>query len=181
MTMAYARFAVGAGAAGWLPNLLAFQAAWFATVLGAANGLPWLGPVAVLAAVSLHLALTARRASELRLLLVACVLGLAFEHALLHAGLVGYAGDPVWVPAWMLALWPLFATTLNASLAWFKTRLSLAILAGAVAGPLAYLGGEALGAIRLEDLALPALGLGWALAFPLLLAVARLGEAGRAA
>ena len=33
-----------------LANFLVFQAGWFATVLGAANGAPWLGPVAVLAA-----------------------------------------------------------------------------------------------------------------------------------
>jgi Zn-dependent protease with chaperone function len=57
MTMAHARFTVGAGAAGWLPNLLAFQAAWFATVLGAANGLPWLGPVCTLWVLALGWAL----------------------------------------------------------------------------------------------------------------------------
>jgi hypothetical protein len=160
-------------------NLLAFQVGWFTTVLGAAHGLPWLGPVVVVVIVGLHLALTRQRMSELRLLVAAVVLGLALEHALLYAGLVGYAGDPGWVPLWMLALWPLFATTLNASLAWFKPRLGLAALAGALAGPLAYAGGEALGAIQLNASALWVLAVGWALAFPLLLAVARQGEARR--
>lgn len=162
-------------------NLLAFQAGWFATVLGAAHGLPWLGPVAVLAAVVLHLTLTTRRLPELRLLSAAFIMGLLFEHALLYAGVVGYPGDPVWVPLWMLALWPLFATTLNVSLAWFKPRPGLAMLAGALAGPLAYAGGEALGAIRLYGTALWILAAGWAVAFPLLLAVARLGGPDRGA
>lgn len=162
-------------------NLLAFQAGWFATVLGAAHGLAWLGPVAVLAAIALHLALTPQRLPELRLLMVAAGSGLVFEHALLYAGLVRYAGDPAWVPLWMLALWPLFATTLNVSLAWFKSRLALAALAGCLAGPLAYAGGEALGAIELHEPALWVIAAGWALAFPLLLAVARLGEARRGA
>ena len=45
----------------------------------------------------------------------------------------------------MLALWPPFATTLNAPQAWFKLRLGLAALAGALAGLLANAGGEALG------------------------------------
>ncbi|MGQ9686111.1 MAG: DUF2878 domain-containing protein [Thiobacillaceae bacterium] len=160
-------------------NLLAFQAAWFATVLGAAHGLPWLGPVAVLAAVVLHLAQSTQRWPELRLLSAAFVLGFLFENALLNAGVVGYVGDPVWVPLWMLALWPLFATTLNVSLAWFKSRRGLAMLAGALAGPPAYAGGEALGAIRLYGPALWILAAGWAVTFPLLLAVARLGGADR--
>lgn len=164
----------------WWVNLGAFQAAWLATVLGAAHGLPWLGPVAVLAAVGLHLVQTRQRGPELGLLLAAALLGLVFEHALLSAGLIRYPGDPAWVPLWMLALWPLFATTLNVSLAWFKPRLVLAALAGAVAGPLAYAGGAALGAIRLEGLALWALALGWAVAFPLLLTLARRTERGAA-
>lgn len=157
-------------------NLLAFQAGWFATVLGAANGLPWLGPVAVTAVIGLHLTLTAQRLAELRLLIIAILLGLAFEHALLHAGLIAYAADSAWVPVWMLALWPLFATTLNSSLAWFRPRLGLAALAGALAGPLAYAGGAALGVIELNGPALWGLAAGWALAFPLLLAVARHDE-----
>lgn len=168
-------------AARWVLNLLAFQTGWFATVLSAANGLPWLGPVVVLAVVGLHLKLATQRLAELRLLLVALALGIVFEHALLLAGLIDYAGESVWVPVWMLALWPLFATTLNSSLAWFKPRLGLATLAGAVAGPLAYAGGAALGAITLNGYALWVLAGGWAVAFPLLLAVARQGSPGRRA
>lgn len=164
----------------WWLNLGAFQAAWFATVLGAAHGLPWLGPVAVLAAVGLHLVQTHRRSLALGLLLAAALLGFVFEHVLLSAGLVRYPGDPAWVPLWMLALWPLFATTLNVSLAWFKPRPVPAALVGAMAGPLAYAGGEALGAIRLEGVALWVLALGWAVAFPLLLTLARWSERGAA-
>lgn len=168
-------------AARWALNLLAFQTGWFATVLGAAKGLPWLGPVVVLAVLGLHLKLTAQRSAELRLLLAALVFGVVFEHALLHTGLVGYGGDTDWVPVWMLALWPLFATTLNSALAWFKPRLGLAALAGAFAGPLAYAGGAALGAIALKGPALWVLAAGWAVAFPLLLTVARQGESVRGA
>ena len=55
-------------------------------MLGAAYGLHWLDPVAVLAVVSLHLTLTTQRQFKLRLITVAILLGLIFEHALLHAG-----------------------------------------------------------------------------------------------
>jgi hypothetical protein len=152
---------------------VAFQAGWLATVLGAAKGLVWLGPLAVLAAIVAHATLASRPGLELRLLLAAAAVGLAVENTLLTLGLVHYAGDPVWVPLWMVALWPLFATTLNLTLAWLKPRLRLATVAGALAGPLAYAGGEALGAITLHGHALMVLALVWAAAFPALLALAR--------
>ena len=164
----------------WL-NLAAFQVAWFATVLGASNGLPWLGPMAVLVALGLYLVQTRQRAAALRLLLAAALVGLVVEHALFFAGFIRYPGDPAWVPLWMWALWPLFATTLRVSLAWFIPRPALAAFAGAVAGPMAYAGGEALGAIELEGFALPLLALVWAFAFPLLLYLARKVEQGGSA
>ncbi len=42
-------------------NFVAFQLGWFACVLGAANALPWLGPVVVATVVSLHLATSTGR------------------------------------------------------------------------------------------------------------------------
>lgn len=48
-----------------LVNVIAFQAGWFSCVLGAANGYPMLGPVAVLLAVSLHLAMAYKPRREL--------------------------------------------------------------------------------------------------------------------
>ncbi len=159
----------------WLLNLVVFQTAWVATVLGAARGLAWIGPAAVAAAVALHLWLTPTRAAEARLIALALILGLAVEHSLLWAGLIRYQDSPVWVPLWMLALWPLFATTLNVSLAWFKTRLLAAGLFAAVAGPLAYWGGASLGAIGLPQPSTGLLTLAaiWAVAFPGLLVTAR--------
>ena len=41
-------------------NFLAFQLGWFASVLGAAHGLPWAGPVVVAMVVMLHLRLVRR-------------------------------------------------------------------------------------------------------------------------
>ena len=153
-------------------NLTAFQAGWLAAVLGAAQGLAWLGPTAAALAIALHLGMAHRPSREVRLLLAAVVVGVILEQVLLLAGYTHYPGDPRWVPIWMIAFWPLFATTLNVSLAWLKPRRRLAVIAGAVAGPLAYAAGEALGAIRLEGHALPAIALGWAVALPLLLALA---------
>ncbi|MDT8319119.1 MAG: DUF2878 family protein [Xanthomonadales bacterium] len=41
-------------------NFAAFQLGWFSCVLGAANGVAWIGPPVVLGVVVLHLAQAAR-------------------------------------------------------------------------------------------------------------------------
>lgn len=85
-------------------------------------------------------------------------------------------------PWWILALWALFATTLNVSLGWLRSRLLLAGVLGGVAGPFAYWAGERLGALSLREpvAALGALTLGWAAILPALLALARRLDGARA-
>jgi len=67
-------------------NVIFFQAAWFAAVLGAAHGMPWLGVVAVPLALTLHLALSPDRRPELLLALAAAVTGFVFDSALIAGG-----------------------------------------------------------------------------------------------
>ena len=77
-------------------------------------------------------------------------------------------------PPWMIGLWALFASTLNVSLNWLKKHTALAILLGAISGPLCYWAGERLGALSLLNFnsAMVYLALGWAIAVPLLLKLA---------
>jgi len=167
-------------------NFIAFQLGWFACVLGAANGLPWLGPLVVGAVVVLHLGLSRRPRRELRLVGAAMLLGLAVDSLLMATGWLRYpAGQwlPFVAPYWIVAMWGLFATTLNVSMAWLRGRPVLAVLMGGVGGPLSYLAGEKLGAIELMPLlpALVALALAWALAMPLLMRLAERFDGVRAA
>jgi hypothetical protein len=160
-----------------LLNVALFQVGWFACVLGAAGGVPWLGPLVVLAVVAVHLGLARRAERELRLILAALVLGLLVDSLLLSTGWLEYPNGfwlPGLAPYWIVAMWALFATTLNVSLAWLHGRTVLAALLGAVGGPLSYLAGEKLGGIVLvkPDLALAALALAWGAAMPLLMRLA---------
>jgi cell division protein FtsW (lipid II flippase) len=77
-------------------------------------------------------------------------------------------------PYWMVAMWALFATTLNVSLRWLRPHVGLAALIGAVGGPAAYYAGARLGAIEftVAGAAMAAIALGWAVLTPLLLRVA---------
>jgi hypothetical protein len=157
-----------------LVNFVAFQLGWFACVLGAANGMAWAGPVVVVAAVVLHLATARRPLGELYLVLAAMLVGLVADSLLLATGWLSYPAG-LWLPGlapyWIIAMWALFATTLNVSMGWMRGRPVLTVLMGAVGGPMSYLAGEKLGAIELTQpvLALAALALAWAVAMPLLM------------
>ena len=154
-------------------NFILFQIGWFSCVLGAANGIAWLGPLVVLAAVLIHLKLSLRPAAELRLILLAVVIGLVADSLILATGWISYpAGvlvEPL-APYWIVAMWALFATTLNVSMGWMRGRPLLAVVMGAVGGPLSYLAGQKLGGIELNQTtyALAALAVAWAVAMPLL-------------
>lgn len=160
-----------------LINFAAFQAGWFACVLGAAHGLPLLGPLVVLAVVALHLVLSRRPATELRLILSAMVAGVVADSLLVFSGWVSYPTGtlvPGMAPYWIIAMWALFATTLNVSMKWLRDRPVVTVMMGAIGGPMSYLAGQKLGAITfLQPLpALAALTLIWALAMPLLMLAA---------
>ncbi len=162
---------------GWLPNLAAFQAGWWAVVLTAAADRPLVGMAVVAVLLAWHLLRVRPRRGEPVLIGLTALAGLAFESLLQATGWVSFAGagPAAWLaPLWMAALWANFATTLNVSLRSLRGRPWLAAGLGAVGGPAAYWGGAQLGAMTFHHPAagLAALGLAWALLTPLLLAVA---------
>ncbi len=160
-----------------LVNFFAFQAGWFASVLGAANDMPWVGPMVILAIVVLHLRYAVRPDLEAGLLAASGIIGLYFDSLLVTMGWVAYPSGMLsasFAPYWIVTMWVLFATTLNSSMAWLKGRRALAAVLGAVAGPLSYVAGAKLGGIEFVDraYALFFLSLGWAVAMPVLISLA---------
>jgi hypothetical protein len=160
-----------------LLNIAAFQAGWLACVLGAAHGLAWAGTLAAALIVAWHLWRAARPGREAALAAAALLLGAGWDSALAATGWLAFAEAPAaWLaPHWILAMWALFATTLNVSLRWLRDRRALAGLLGALAGPSAYAAGAGLGALRIEQplAAGVALAAGWALILPALVALGR--------
>ena len=155
-------------------NLVAFQVGWFAAVLSAAAGRPWIGALTMAAVILLHLLRSRRPGSEAAIVGACGLIGGAWDSLLVALGWVSYPSGMLLAnvaPYWIVGMWMLFATTLNVSLAWLKGRLALAVAFGAAGGPLAYFTGEKLGGINLESpaQALVALGIGWGVMMPLLL------------
>ncbi len=159
-------------------NLLLFQAGWFTCVLGAANDKPWIGVVSVAAIVGWHLWRAARPARELVLVALAVLIGAAFETLLSQTDWVRFESGVMIegaAPYWMVALWALFATTLNVSLRAVRQYPLLTAAFGAIGGPAAYWAGAQLGAMEFvaTGLALTAIAIGWAILAPALMGAAR--------
>ena len=157
-----------------LANVALSQGAWFATIVGVAHGSGAWGVAAIGGVVGWHLLVSARPAAEARLVGFALLLGLVVESAALAQGHVAYpngAWRAGWPPYWLVALWGLFAVSLNVALRWLRGRPARAALIGAVVGPLSFLSGARLGAASFVDTgaALATVAVGWAFALPLLL------------
>lgn len=161
-----------------LVNYVVFQLGWFACIMGAARGAGWLGPLAAVLVIALHLALSRRADLELRLLVVCFVLGLLLESLVMNLGLIRFEEpSPIsfLAPLWITAMWPLFGTTLNRSLSFLHGRTLVSVVMGGIGGPLAYYAGAQLGAVTLIPTtgALLAYAVGWAVLMPVLVHVAR--------
>jgi len=157
-----------------LLNFAAFQLGWFACVLGGANQLPWLGTLVAILIVAWHLSQAHQPGREFTLLAAVGALGATWDSLLVAAGWLSYPSGTLLAdtaPHWIVAMWVLFASTLNVSLRWLRGRWIMATLLGAAGGPLAYYAGAQLGGVDIVEplLAFSALALGWATFVPLLI------------
>jgi hypothetical protein len=157
-----------------LINFLLFQAGWFVCVLGGAWQWPWVGVAYVALATAWHLTQVPNPRGESLLLLAAAAVGVLLDSLLPAAGWVTYPSGQLHAalaPVWIVALWVLFAGTLNMSMKWLKHRYLLAAVFGGIGSPMSFYAGSRLGAVTLVDpvMALGAQAVLWALALPALL------------
>ena len=163
-------------------NALGAQFGWLATVFGAAAGYPLAGCAFTAAWLILHMrAVGNDRAIDLRIAVAAALLGFLCDSVLVQLGVITFPeqaklGAPSTV--WMVALWVNLGLTLRYSLGWLRGRYLLAGVLGAIAGPLAYAGGQRLGGIGFPvgDIATTAIAIEWLSALPALMVVVRWSE-----
>lgn len=156
-----------------LLNLSLFKAGWLAAVFAAAASLPILGTAVIAIAVAVHLRRSDKPRDEVLLLALAAAIGFVWESLLVYAGIVEYGSNATLAaiaPYWIVAMWVLFATTLNVGMRWLRKNLLVAAVFGGLGGPLSFLAGEKAGAVSFSDTstALVVIGLGWAVLLPLL-------------
>jgi hypothetical protein len=155
-------------------NFIIFQACWFACVIGAAKNLWWLGPLLVLITVPLQIyLLTENHRAEILFVIICGISGSLLETLMIVAN-VYTPVDQGWgqiCPPWMAALWFNFALLVSISLAWLKDKYAVAAILGGLFGPVAYWGGEKLGALTVAatfSRGYAILAVMWALTLPLL-------------
>lgn len=158
----------------FLVNFAAFEIAWLSSVIGGAREMPWLGPLAVLVALAIHLSAARKPVDEVLLILACTFIGAGFDSLLVASGWVSYKTglfSEYLAPYWIITMWMLFATTLNVSMRWLRGRPRVTALLGLAGGPMTYLAGEKLGGIVLLNpvVAMLALGIGWAVILPALM------------
>ena len=157
-------------------NLLLFKLGWVAAVFSAAYGVAWVGALTILGIAAVNLGRAANPGRELRLLLAAALVGLVWETVLTLQGVLIYAeaGSAGVAPYWIVAMWILFATTLNVGMSWMKKNILLPIVFGGIGGPMSFLAGQHFGAVTFPDqtTAIVVISLGWALLVPLMLRIA---------
>ena len=136
-------------------NFVGFEVCWFACILSAAYSLPVLGVSLAASWIVVHLYQHREfLESELSVVGVAVVVGFGLDSLLFQLRLLESPYERFWAlgPLWLMALWMSFATTVRHSLGWLTGRPVLQVLLGLVGGPLAYLGGESLGALTVNGL-----------------------------
>jgi Protein of unknown function (DUF2878) len=158
-------------------NFVLFQFVWLVAAIGAAQGLSWPGIVAGILVVGHHVASTKDRAT-IQVIAFTGALGFLAESALVATGMLRYSASwptDALAPAWIVALWLAFATTLNATRkAIGSMSRGILILLGAALGPLSYLTGERIGALALADprwISLGATAVVWGAGIPILIAM----------
>jgi 1-acyl-sn-glycerol-3-phosphate acyltransferase len=164
-------------------DVVGFQLVWWTSALAARDGHGWAGPVVAAVFVVVHalLAPRGRRAAQVLLAALAAAVGVVVDGALVDGGVLAFPrhDGPLPSPAWMIGLWAGFAPTIMTTLSSATRRPAASALLGAVFGPLSYAGGARVGALTLGAgpvggvIALVAVGVAWALAMPVLGALAR--------
>lgn len=158
-----------------LATYLAFNLVWLACAIGAARGTNTVGVTSAIAFVLTALWARNWPRVDAALVVASGMVGVIAETMLAQAGLVQYGapflGNGI-APPWIVALWLAFGVTISTSTKLLGTRASAKAAAlGLVFGPLAYAGGQKLGALAINGdpaRAFVAIAIVWAIAFPAL-------------
>jgi Protein of unknown function (DUF2878) len=159
-----------------LVHLALYQTTWVIALWGASVGLTWPAVVTAAGTLALHLSLSSHLKLRILRLFAATCFGVVLDSVLIASGVITFPTTTLLAtflpPLWMIVLWPTFAALFDDIMRWLLPHMTWAMLAGAVAGPLAYVGGQSFGALELPLnwwVSFLSIGAAWSVAMALLL------------
>lgn len=159
-------------------NFFGLQVTWAACAYGAANSLSMLGFYIGLTYIILHFLFSKMRIRDMKIMLIIGVIGIIIDYILTNLNIlsfINYNTQYLPIPAWLIALWFVFALMVPYSLFWLKKNLKIACIAGAIGGSFSYFLGHKLGALQLTEpltISLSIYFIIWGIIFPFALKIA---------
>jgi len=159
-------------------NLVLFKIVWGLSLIGVSVGSPWWGAAGLIVFILWHYKTSEHAIADFVLAGIAVALGTIVDTINIHSGVLIYKS--AWpstqiAPFWIMVLWANFALIMNQSLRWMHGRYLLAMVVGAIGGPLGYMVGVSLDAASFGESRIAFFlitGTTWAIALPLLLYIA---------
>jgi hypothetical protein len=138
---------------------------WFLCVFSTLVGMDWLS--LLVPAIAWLVLLKQQKNSSVLILVLLAIVGCVFDQLFYMRGFVVFnLHSGALIPLWLVSMWFLFVTMIPTISRFFKNRWLLAVVLGAIMGPLAYKGGEPFNVIMLQQNALIVFAVFWGLYFP---------------
>ncbi len=156
-------------------NVIFLNLLWFASVLGAANGMVWPAGIALLVLLGFNYFYAGITQLDYKIIALSVTAGLIIDGLMMHQGWVIYAynqPDLGWLPPlWILMLWVGFGASVRIGMQWLLNHPLFGGFLMMVGAPLSYVSAGKLGAAHMPDIgfALIFIGLSWLVYFLLVL------------
>jgi hypothetical protein len=158
----------------WLVNSGLFYIGWIYILKGVIEGNYNNGVLFTLCVIIMSIYRSPHRLFEATLIVSLAILGPLLDTLLAWYGILSYQGTfsccPWLAPPWTWALWGLFATSINHSLAWVGRTWWLTVLVGAFGGTMSYVAVIKAGAAEYlvsQPVGISYLVLAWGIVLPL--------------
>jgi len=122
-------------------NVIGFYICWWLTIYGAVSQFYYIGPLATIIFIIIHLKKVTNHMKEDIFLFISFFLGLFIESLLLNLDIIIHKGLLVQyniAPLWAVSLWLCFATTLLHSFKWLSKRYIVSSFLGLLSAPMIY-------------------------------------------
>ena len=154
-------------------DIIGFKICWALCAFCTVWNQPYLGPLATLLFILIHLFLVKFKNRDIKVIIIAILCGLLIDSLFSLFSLIEYKGGLLATynlsPLWILSMWAGFAITLLYALDSLRKNYFLSAILGFIGGPLSYSAGVSIGSLEIHsNLAYVFLALAWGMVIPCL-------------